>query len=145
MRQQKKLSGSLIALVDVPADDGSFVGALDFLGRAIRRNADGQQLLAHRRRNARGIDRRKLRSVAALAAIGHQAFIGRNNIALTQEFLSQMLAVRRTSVTFAANTAGVTSRSSISTAFAEGSCECYEAIKLQATRLLVGAAKQART
>jgi len=67
-----------------------------------------------------------------------------NRIPLTQEFLSQMLAVRRTSVTFAAQdlqTRGLIKyrRGHIEIRDLDGlkaaSCECYEAVKAQTARL----------
>jgi Mn-dependent DtxR family transcriptional regulator len=64
---------------------------------------------------------------------------------LTQEFLAQMLGVRRTSVTLAARhlqTAGMIryQRGQIQIvdrdALEEAACECYEAVKLQQARML---------
>jgi CRP-like cAMP-binding protein len=67
-----------------------------------------------------------------------------DNIELTQEFLAQMLGVRRTSVTLAARHLQAAHlikyrRGHIQILDAEGlqdsSCECYEAVKSQVTRL----------
>ena len=71
--------------------------------------------------------------------------MGGDDLALTQEFLSQMLGVRRTSVSVVANTfqqAGFIrySRGHIRILNLEGlretACECYQTVKAQAERLL---------
>ncbi|OLB75102.1 MAG: hypothetical protein AUI16_12860 [Alphaproteobacteria bacterium 13_2_20CM_2_64_7] len=71
--------------------------------------------------------------------------LGNDDIPLTQEFLAEMLGVRRTSVTLAARTlqqAGFIRyrRGHIRVTDLEGlrrsACECYETIKAQGTRLL---------
>jgi hypothetical protein len=70
---------------------------------------------------------------------------GSDDLVLTQEFLSQMLGVRRTSVSVVANTfqqAGFIrySRGHIRIVNLEGlqetTCECYQSVKAQAERLL---------
>ncbi len=71
--------------------------------------------------------------------------VGSNELPLTQEFISQMLGVRRAGVTEAANTlqqAGLIryNRGRITILNREGleafSCECYEIINSEYTRLL---------
>jgi CRP-like cAMP-binding protein len=69
-------------------------------------------------------------------------FLGSHDIALTQEFLSDMLGVRRTSVSLVAHTLHliryhrghirVTNRGGLE----ESACECYATIKAHANRLL---------
>ena len=70
---------------------------------------------------------------------------GGDKLGLTQEFLAQMLGVRRTSVSLVANTlqeAGLIrySRGRVEITDLEGlrqtACECYETVKLQSERLL---------
>ena len=70
--------------------------------------------------------------------------VGSDSIELTQEFLAQMLGVRRTSVTLAASHLQAANlikyrRGHIhvldSDALQEAACECYEAVKSQVTRL----------
>ena len=72
---------------------------------------------------------------------------GSDNMALTQEFLGQMLGAQRSSVSVIANTlhkAGLIdySRGRIEITNLEGltdaSCECYEAVKMQHDRLMNG-------
>ena len=72
---------------------------------------------------------------------------GSDDLVLTQEFLGQMLGVRRTSVSVVANTfqqAGFIrySRGHIRILNLEGlretTCECYQSVKSQADRLLAG-------
>jgi CRP-like cAMP-binding protein len=72
---------------------------------------------------------------------------GSDNLELTQEFLAQMLGVRRTSVSVVANTlqqAGFIrySRGHIRilnlAGLQETACECYQTVKTQAERLLGG-------
>jgi CRP-like cAMP-binding protein len=74
---------------------------------------------------------------------------GSDDIALTQEFLAEMMGVRRTSVSLVANTlqqAGLIKyrRGHIRVLDVEGlqeaACECYETVRTQADRLLKGAA-----
>jgi CRP-like cAMP-binding protein len=71
--------------------------------------------------------------------------LGSDDLALTQEFLSQMLGVRRTSVSVVANTlqkAGVIKyrRGHINILNVEGlrecACECYESVKSMSDRLM---------
>ena len=71
---------------------------------------------------------------------------GSNDIALTQEFLAEMMGVRRTSVSLVANTlqqAGLIKyrRGHIRVLDVEGlqdaACECYETVKAHANRLLI--------
>ena len=71
--------------------------------------------------------------------------LGSDDLALTQEFLSQMLGVRRTSVSLVANTlqkAGVIKyrRGHISILNVEGlrecACECYASVKSMSDRLI---------
>jgi CRP-like cAMP-binding protein len=75
---------------------------------------------------------------------------GSDDLVLTQEFLGQMLGVRRTSVSVVANTfqqAGFIrySRGHIRILNLEGlretTCECYQSVKTQADRLLAGSDK----
>ena len=74
---------------------------------------------------------------------------GSDDIALTQEFLAEMMGVRRTSVSLVANTlqqAGLIKyrRGHIRVLDVEGlqdaACECYETVKAHAGRLLKGPA-----
>jgi CRP-like cAMP-binding protein len=74
---------------------------------------------------------------------------GSDDIALTQEFLAEMMGVRRTSVSLVANTlqqAGLIKyrRGHIRILDVEGlqeaACECYETVRAHADRLLKGAA-----
>ena len=71
---------------------------------------------------------------------------GSDDIALTQEFLAEMMGVRRTSVSLVANTlqqAGLIKyrRGHIRVLDVEGlqdaACECYETVKAHANRLLI--------
>jgi CRP-like cAMP-binding protein len=73
--------------------------------------------------------------------------LGSDDLALTQEFLSQMLGVRRTSVSLVANTlqkAGVIKyrRGHINILNVEGlrecACECYASVKSMSDRLMTG-------
>jgi CRP-like cAMP-binding protein len=62
-----------------------------------------------------------------------------DDLALTQEFLSEMLGVRRTSVSLVANTfqqAGFIRYSRGHIRIVNLACECYHTVKLQADRLL---------
>jgi CRP-like cAMP-binding protein len=70
-----------------------------------------------------------------------------NTLPLTQEFLAQMLGVRRTSVSLVAGTLQTAGfiryrRGHVAIVDAEGlqsaACECYETVKAQAERLLKG-------
>jgi CRP-like cAMP-binding protein len=79
---------------------------------------------------------------------------GGNKLDLTQEFLAQMLGVRRTSVSLVANalqSAGLIrySRGHIEITNLEGlreiSCECYASVKTHSDRLIGRAAKRAST
>jgi len=74
---------------------------------------------------------------------------GSDDIALTQEFLAEMMGVRRTSVSLVANTlqqAGLIKyrRGHIRVldvkGLREAACECYETVRVHADRLLKGAA-----
>jgi CRP-like cAMP-binding protein len=74
---------------------------------------------------------------------------GSDDIALTQEFLAEMMGVRRTSVSLVANTlqhAGLIKyrRGHIRLLDLEGvqesACECYETVKAHSARLLNGSA-----
>ena len=74
---------------------------------------------------------------------------GSDDIALTQEFLAEMMGVRRTSVSLVANTlqqAGLIKyrRGHIRILDVEGlqdaACECYETVRIHADRLLKGPA-----
>jgi CRP-like cAMP-binding protein len=71
--------------------------------------------------------------------------VGADSLPLTQEYIAQMLGVRRTSVTLAARnlqTAGLIKyrRGLINIVDAEGlqeaTCECHEAVKAQAARMI---------
>jgi CRP-like cAMP-binding protein len=70
---------------------------------------------------------------------------GSDELALTQEFVAEMLGVRRTSVSIVANTlqrAGFIRyrrghiRVLDATGLEESSCECYEAVKMMSDRLI---------
>jgi hypothetical protein len=72
---------------------------------------------------------------------------GSDDIALTQEFLAEMMGVRRTSVSLVANTlqqAGLIKyrRGHIRLlnvpGVQESACECYETVKAHSDRLLAG-------
>jgi CRP-like cAMP-binding protein len=78
---------------------------------------------------------------------------GSDTLGLTQEFLAQMLGVRRTSVSLVANTlqaAGLIRyrRGRIEITNLEGlqetSCECYETVKLQSNRLIGNGTPEAK-
>ncbi|HSQ20102.1 MAG TPA: helix-turn-helix domain-containing protein, partial [Blastocatellia bacterium] len=74
--------------------------------------------------------------------------IGGDTLPVTQQFLGQMLGVRRSSVSFFASTLQKAGKIKYSwgrvqvidlKALNAGACECYRAVKTNSRRLLIGA------